>query len=868
MSGIFFLTDGTVSVPLLSTLAGYSISEWKPKATGYKNEGEWADTPLGEGRRPVLANFANTIEEFTLAVNGQSQDGVITLLQDLRQLGDKARRYWMGTAQNEPVWIEARGNCETNTRYCLVYAAVMPEDDNPYQPPFASEPSAIEEIILSIEHGPWMDTSPVGQTCLNISGSLGWYFDYPIQQISTDLVTGAGFWNGQYMGDDGTVANGFRAAARLAVNVPRGARIVGAKLVGVAPNNFKLSTVSVRIKAEATDNAATAFANGLDVVSRVPGTNYVDWSPVPVFVLNNTYVSPDISAVIQEVVDRPGWQSGNYMNIIVDNNGSTINAYRHWAPWLLIEYESPDLMSTSGPVDVCNPEKRAVGNSFTRQGLTHFFYYDTPSYGVNLLFRTPPFNVGITSPEAGDAFYFGVETSVPNAAPFFNVVMGLGAVGTTLNGIPGQWEVYVGGVWTTYATITDRTAAFERYGDDLSVIIPPVANITPLTVNGVTGYWIRFLVTGGGYNIPNITVMPYIQTTNAVQVNSEDVPGDIPALLSLTLAGYASHTTVNPIDSVIFGVRSNDRGASFTSILNASSNSLPTDTVCYPSTAQTSEITTSLAPAGSYMRTTYGGAVTTLTQELRWLFYSSPSLNRNPAKEWAGKYRVFIRYYHNNAGTHRVQLKLTEILRTAGGFFNGPVLDETPVVTLPSCGVGDLPYIAELGTVELPYHPNRYYFGAALFFASSAAITINTYDLVLIPVDEYSGEYYLYTNDQVARILMSIRHDFSTYSAVPTQLEINPLDSPKSPLYANLQNLESDTNLAITPGVYSADGAMLTYWNQITSGPPVLSPNTGQRIYFLFKGIDGNSRIQSSPSMITGINALRWARYFSMRGSR
>lgn len=83
--------------------------------------------------------------------------------------------------------------------------------------------------------------------------------------------------------------------------------------------NSSLTTTNysaLRIYAEATDNCAT-FNSG----SRYPTnlsltTSNQDWTPTS-WVLNNDYKSPDLTTIIQEIIDRPGWASGNSICIVI-----------------------------------------------------------------------------------------------------------------------------------------------------------------------------------------------------------------------------------------------------------------------------------------------------------------------------------------------------------------------------------------------------------------------------------------------------------------------------------------------------------------------------------------------------------------------
>lgn len=66
----------------------------------------------------------------------------------------------------------------------------------------------------------------------------------------------------------------------------------------------------------------------------------------PEFDEDQAYNSPDLGEVVQEVVDRPDWQAGNYLGVVVD--GSPSAASNNWRcfynfagpspPRLMVEY--------------------------------------------------------------------------------------------------------------------------------------------------------------------------------------------------------------------------------------------------------------------------------------------------------------------------------------------------------------------------------------------------------------------------------------------------------------------------------------------------------------------------------------------------
>jgi hypothetical protein len=171
MPAIFKISDGTTEIDLISPEFGFHLNDWIPVAPGYKGGGTFRSSPLASGRRLVDKQFDNIVETLDLKVNDVSQDAIIRDFQNLRRLLEKAADYWTTDWQNDPVWIEARATCETNTRYAIIYIARVPEDDNPFAQPFLQPKSitAMDNITLLIEHGTWTENIPGTQTAIEIS---------------------------------------------------------------------------------------------------------------------------------------------------------------------------------------------------------------------------------------------------------------------------------------------------------------------------------------------------------------------------------------------------------------------------------------------------------------------------------------------------------------------------------------------------------------------------------------------------------------------------------------------------------------------------------------------------------------------------
>jgi hypothetical protein len=135
------------------------------------------------------------------------------------------------------------------------------------------------------------------------------------------------------------------------VTIPQGATITAAYLtLYTEPVNNPGSgiTVNTNIYAENSDNAAQITSNA-DYDSRAL-TSPEAWNGIPAWAVNSSYNSQSIISVIQAVVSRPGWTSGNAIHILWKDNASSSGAWRRCysynfstikAPKLHIEYNCP-----------------------------------------------------------------------------------------------------------------------------------------------------------------------------------------------------------------------------------------------------------------------------------------------------------------------------------------------------------------------------------------------------------------------------------------------------------------------------------------------------------------------------------------------
>jgi hypothetical protein len=138
----------------------------------------------------------------------------------------------------------------------------------------------------------------------------------------------------------GTGSGNVPATAALrftGVQIPNGATIANAQVQFRADETGQKVT-NLAIRAERADNSAPITTAAFNISSRPRTTASVAWVP-PAWqagAAGSGQLTPNLAPVVQEVVNRPGWASGNALTVIVNGTGRrTAESFEGGAPPVL-----------------------------------------------------------------------------------------------------------------------------------------------------------------------------------------------------------------------------------------------------------------------------------------------------------------------------------------------------------------------------------------------------------------------------------------------------------------------------------------------------------------------------------------------------
>ncbi len=107
------------------------------------------------------------------------------------------------------------------------------------------------------------------------------------------------------------------------LNIPSGAVITNA-YIQFTTDETDSGNTNLTIHGENTDNSLTFNSSDFNITSRPTTSASVDWTPLAWSSEGEAGVNqqtPDLSTLVQEIVDRPGWAENNSMGFIISGDG-------------------------------------------------------------------------------------------------------------------------------------------------------------------------------------------------------------------------------------------------------------------------------------------------------------------------------------------------------------------------------------------------------------------------------------------------------------------------------------------------------------------------------------------------------------------
>jgi PilY1 beta-propeller domain len=177
------------------------------------------------------------------------------------------------------------------------------------------------------------------------------------------------------------------------VVVPRGALITNAYIEFDVEQDANMNPVDLYIVGEASDDPAGFSATPHNISGRARTDQFIGWNPLLDWHMGEQHKTPDLRSVVQAMVGRAGWASGNAMVFMIQGAGNRIaNSYDGPGvpPMLHLAYQEGHFSNIS--VDrtnigaICREGSKAVEDSILitntgDQALTYSMAVEIPDNG-------------------------------------------------------------------------------------------------------------------------------------------------------------------------------------------------------------------------------------------------------------------------------------------------------------------------------------------------------------------------------------------------------------------------------------------------------------------------------------------------------
>ncbi len=154
------------------------------------------------------------------------------------------------------------------------------------------------------------------------------------------------------------------------LNLPQNATITNA-YIQFQTDEITTNLTNLSIEGEATDNTAT-FTSTIGNISSRPRTSSISWDPAPWTTVGENGIdqrTPNITSIIQEIIDRQNWVNGHSLTIIISGNGArtaeSFNGDSAGAPLLHVEYITGEIVNQAPTVSAGSNQTITLPNAAT-----------------------------------------------------------------------------------------------------------------------------------------------------------------------------------------------------------------------------------------------------------------------------------------------------------------------------------------------------------------------------------------------------------------------------------------------------------------------------------------------------------------------
>jgi len=504
----------------------------------------------------------------------------------------------------------------------------------------------------------------------------------------------------------------------------------------------------------------------------------------------------------------------------------------------------------------CADGETYIANKHNMAQLTHVFVDNGGAFGPNLIGGALPFNLLPAVPVANDAIYFGIDTTLLNSGPFCSLVFDILAAQTGITSIIWEYWSSAGPGWAALTVQDNTNADGFMTGDAFDTVgvasvhweQPPLWIAVDLSVAAagalaITGFWIRARVA-----VAAAATAPTQQNRNIysilwphVDIASDQVLGDIEAIARTVLKNQADRDGSGGAgpdlyaNRAIIALRSLDRGEDFTPYINLSDEQNNANLSIFPGAS---------SAFSNNVETPTGRQITITNRPALWGSSVTIQFEAELAVQYRGGFHAYLRGEQTSGAAGDIQLRLRIGLGGAGGYSRlAP-----RVVTFGAVGTDDI--VLDFGGIKIPSSDSLLDIDntqSNLFIEAfgDGAADCNLYDLILVPIDEWAGDY---------RDIVYRANSLYLGGGAGTKIDIDGIGYPKHTTRALLR-------FGLTDSVLDIYKAMAT--------TPILQANKAQRLWFftMFASAPPTDDL-AKHEIADSIQEFSNARYLSARGDR